>query len=118
MEVFWTGIGSVLNRDPRAVGSSSLWMFLIYGLAGFLEPVCSFIIDYPWFARGLVYMACFFGIEFAAGLFLRQVNACPWDYSGVRLNLLGLIRLDYAPVWFAAGLIFERVYLLMRLKGV
>jgi hypothetical protein len=34
---------------------------------------------------------------------------CPWDYSGRIWNVDGLIRLDFAPFWFAAGLIFERL---------
>ena len=31
------------------------------------------------------------------------------DYSNAPTNINGVIRLDYAPVWMAAGLIFEKI---------
>ena len=34
---------------------------------------------------------------------------CPWDYSQCRANIHGLIRLDFAPLWFAVGLLFEQL---------
>jgi len=34
---------------------------------------------------------------------------CPWDYSNTPLNYRGLIRPDYAPLWFGAGLFFEKI---------
>lgn len=34
---------------------------------------------------------------------------CPWDYSHAKTNIDGVIRLDYAPLWMAAGLLFERI---------
>ena len=34
---------------------------------------------------------------------------CPWDYSRARSNIQGVIRLDYAPVWFLTGLLYERL---------
>ena len=42
------------------------------------------------------------------GWLLRKLGVCPWDYSDAPLNIDGLIRLDYAPAWFAVGLLFER----------
>ena len=40
---------------------------------------------------------------------------CPWDYSGAKTSIKGVIRLDYAPYWMIAGLIFEK--LLTRTSG-
>ena len=34
---------------------------------------------------------------------------CPWDYNNAKTNVDGVIRLDYAPFWLAAGLIFEKI---------
>ena len=31
------------------------------------------------------------------------------DYSDAALNYKGIIRLDYAPVWFIVGLIYEKM---------
>lgn len=33
----------------------------------------------------------------------------PWDYTGRNTNIDGLIRLDFAPLWFATGLLFEQI---------
>src|SRR6218665_2165797 len=56
----------------------------------------------------LAYAAVIFGAEFAAGWMLRKVlGRCPWDYEKRGWNVNGLIRLDYAPFWYVAGLLFE-----------
>ena len=39
LEIMWTGIGSLLRGDLMLSGFSYLWMFPIYGLARFLEPL-------------------------------------------------------------------------------
>ena len=61
--------------------------------------------------RGGVYACCIFAGEYMTGTILRKFEACPWDYSKARLNVNGLIRLDYAPYWFGAGLLFEKILL-------
>lgn len=47
--------------------------------------------------------------EYISGIILKKYDACPWDYSKAKLNYKGVIRLDYAPVWFIAGLLFEKI---------
>ena len=55
------------------------------------------------------YLHCFiFAGEFLSGLFLKKHRICPWDYSRAKFNIKGVIRLDYAPLWFTAGLFFEK----------
>ena len=107
MEIFWTGLGSLLHGDPRLTGRSSLWMFPIYGLAAAIGPVYQILKPLNVIFRGLIYMICIFAVEYATGAFLRSLNLCPWDYSQDAFHINGLIRLDYAPLWFAVGLIFE-----------
>ena len=52
-----------------------------------------------------------FAVEYAAGWALKRVTGrCPWDYSYARSSVHGYIRLDYAPVWFAFGMMLERVH--------
>ncbi len=36
-EIFWTGIGSLLQGDIRLSGFTYIWMFPIYGLTVFLN---------------------------------------------------------------------------------
>ncbi len=117
IEVFWTGLGSLLRGDPMLSGFSYLWMFPIYGMAYFLEPLHDQIRPYPWYVRGLVWVGIILLIEYFAGWLLRSVlGKCPWDYSGAFFGVDGLIRLDFAPAWFIAGLLFERLHdTLMRL---
>jgi hypothetical protein len=85
-------------------------MFFIYGMIVFLEPLFRYIQPLPFALRGLIYMGCIFAGEFLTGSLLKRADICPWDYSGQRFQVAGIIRLDYAPAWFAAGLFFERIY--------
>lgn len=40
---------------------------------------------------------------------LKKAFKCPWDYSKCKYNIKGVIRLDYAPIWFIVGLFYENV---------
>jgi hypothetical protein len=96
----------------RAQGHTTLWMFPIYGSAALLfEPAHDALRAWPWLARGGAWMAGLFAVEAGAGLLLRATTGrCPWDYSYARTNIRGVIRLDYAPLWFAFGLGLERLH--------
>lgn len=95
-------------------GTTSLWMFLIYGSSVFLlEPVHHRIRDWRWPARGLIWVMLIWTIEFVTGFILREfLGITPWYYVG-RFAIDGLVRLDYAPAWFVVGLMFERVHNLL-----
>lgn len=47
--------------------------------------------------------------EYVFGSFLKKRKMCPWDYSNSNFHINGLIRLDYAPVWFLTGLLYEKL---------
>ena len=110
MEILWTGINSLIKRNFKLTSSTSIWMFFIYGAAAFLSPVCDLVSPFPVLLRGGVYVVCIFAAEFVSGSMLKQINVCPWDYSHNKYNINGVIRLDYMPVWFTAGMIFEFVH--------
>ena len=109
MEICWTGIRSMLQGDARLTGQSSLWMFPIYGMAACIGPVSRSLKKIPAVFRGGLYMTGIFAAEFGTGLLLKHYNVCPWDYSPYPLNYKGVIRLDYAPLWFCTGLFFEKI---------
>jgi len=110
IEVFWTGLGSLITGDLKLSGHSSLWMFFIYGSAVFLEGIHDRIEQWPWFIRGIIWMLLIWGIEYISGFLLDALFGIqPWHYTG-SLAINGYIRLDFAPVWFAAGLAFERLH--------
>ena len=56
-----------------------------------------------------IYSVGIFSFEYISGTFLKRHGMCPWDYSHAKTNIDGVIRLDYAPLWMAAGLLFERI---------
>ena len=93
MELFATSLSNYhRSGDRRMMGNTSLWMFPIYGMAAAMAPVGKFLCKRNIVFRGSVYMCMIFAAEYTTGWLLRR---------------LGMIRLDYAPAWFAAGLLFE-----------
>ena len=113
MEVFWTGLGSLINKDYKLRSNTSIWMFFIYGMVVLLEPIYLLISPLPMLIRGMVYALCILAGEYVTGGILKRGNLCPWDYSHIRYNVQGVIRFDYLPAWMVAGLIFERIFVIM-----
>lgn len=109
LEIFWTGMQSFLSGELTMTGKSSLLMFPIYGCAAFIRPIYKKIFILPAFFRGLLYTCGIFTIEYISGSILKYFHMCPWDYSHTPWHYHGIIRLDYAPVWFFTGLLFEKI---------
>jgi len=109
-EVLWTGLHSLLRKNFKLTSQTSIWMFFIYGAAVFFEPVVRAVAGLPMLARGAVYVLCIFTIEYIVGIIMKRLKVCPWDYSNAKLNVHGVIRLDYAPAWLVMGLLFEFVF--------
>lgn len=111
-----------MRHDWRLVGRTSLLMFPIYGCGALLGPIGRGIDKWlnpenvPGARKtdlavrhGMVYMVLIFVAEYASGAWLRSKGMCPWDYTGRSTSISGLIRLDFAPLWFATGLLFEQI---------
>ncbi len=120
MEILFTSVESILARDMRLMARTSLWMFPIYGLGVLLGPISAgidrWIGDYGRLERrdriwrhGMSDMVLIFLAEYVTGTMLKAKGICPWNYSGKLMNIDGVIRLDFAPLWFAAGLLFEQI---------
>src|SRR5690606_33799298 len=94
VEILWTGMGSILRRDPRLTATTYLWMFPIYGGGGYLlERIYPVIAEQPWAVRGLIWMLAIFSIEYATGWLIREaVGQSPWNYTGAPLAVGELIR--------------------------
>lgn len=116
MEIFFTGMNSLLHQDYSLTGHSSVLMFPIYGAAVIFGPLSRRLQGKSFLLRGCIYTICIFLMEFLSGALLQLLQICPWDYSGDPTNIAGLIRLDYAPFWFAASLILERVACLPQIR--
>lgn len=110
MEIIWTSLGSLLQGDTKLEGYTNLWMFLIYGSAVLLEPIHDTIKGWRWPIRGLLWLIIIWGMEYTSGFILKNtLGILPWMYEGP-FAIDGLVRLDFAPAWFIAGLIFEQVH--------
>ena len=110
LEVTYTGLDSLLRGDFSMAGKTFLVMLPIYGLAVALEPFHRALISYPWWLRGLTYLALIWAIEYSSGSILQfLLGSCPWHYRD-SLNINGFITLKMAPEWFCAGLGFEYVH--------
>ena len=109
MEVLWTGCASIMSRDPKLTCKTSMWMFPIYGMAAVFSPMHKHMQDKNILYRGSIYTICIFAAEYFTGTILKKCKLCPWDYSSRPANINGLINLSYTPLWFLAGLIFEKL---------
>jgi len=110
LEVFFTGAcAAIFERDPSATGHTYLWMLPIYGAAMLgLEQLSMALGGMPALGRAAVYVAAIYAVELSAGWLLKaSLGRCPWDYGARGLSVKGLIRLDYAPAWYAAALLFD-----------
>lgn len=108
IEVLWTGLHSLASHDPKLMGTSSLRMFPIYGMASMIGPLSAHLKRFGAVTRGLVYMLGIYAVEYSAGTYLKKRGCCPWDYSDSPYHVNGVIRLDYAPLWFLTGLFYEK----------
>lgn len=111
LEILFTSFHSFHEKDFTLTGHTSIWMFPIYGLACFITPIYRMLAKRSFFLRGCIYTLLIFLCEFCCGLTLKRHRLCPWDYSRAKLSIRGVIRLDYAPIWFFVGLLYEKFLL-------
>lgn len=109
LEIIFTSLHAFRKRDLRLSGTTSIWMFPIYGLMAFFSPICRLLKNRSVWFRGFVYTVLIFCGEFLTGVWLNRRRLCPWNYERARWNLGKVIRLDYAPFWFLTGLLYERL---------
>jgi uncharacterized membrane protein len=106
LEIIFTGI---TRHEKSLKCETSLLMFPIYGLASLIAPLGRLLKNRSVMFRGSCYTCVIFLTEYVTGKFLRLFGRCPWDYSNAPLNIDGVIRLDYAPLWFGTGLLYEKL---------
>ena len=119
MEVVFTAASDFTKtRSNRLMGYSYIWMLPIYGLVPlFMRVLYPRLEDVLLPFRIVLYTVLLLIMEYATGWTLRKLTGdCPWEpgYRGKRWAIDGLVRLDYAPGWALACLIFERLYLALR----
>lgn len=113
-EVVFTALYNYFEkRDKRLKGHTYLWMLpiyaLVYPLHRLVYPKLSKVNS---FFRYLVYVGMIYGVEFVSGKLLRKLTGhAPWEkyYKGKKFSVDNLIRLDYAPAWYVATMIFDKI---------
>lgn len=109
LEISFTALNSLRKREMTLMGQTSLWMFPIYGSACLLNPVFKLLKSFSPAVRGSIYALLIFTGEYLTGRFLCKRKLCPWNYERSRWHIQKVVRLDYFPNWFLAGLLFERL---------
>lgn len=119
LEVVFTALTELRDaKDWRLMGYTYIWMIPIYALI--YPALCVLyprVAGWPFYMRGVLYVGLIYGVEYISGWLIRRaVGKCPWEdgYHRARWGVHGLIRLDFAPAWFAASLLFESVFRLLR----
>ena len=121
-EVTYTAMWELLlNFNFKMPGNSHIWALFIYGLSTLvIEQVHPLLRDewkLPLVARGLLYTIWTFFWEFSTGYCLRLFDACAWDYEPwFDYHVMGLITLEYFPLWFCASLFAEKVLIHYTLR--
>lgn len=111
IEIIWTAFNGIKSDNNKFVGHTSIIMFPIYGLASIIKPISTRLKNrnIPVLVRGVVYTIGIFTVELITGSILKKNNNCPWDYSDKKYNINGVVRIDYAPLWFIVGIFFEKI---------
>ncbi|XP_076315507.1 transmembrane protein 229B-like [Tachypleus tridentatus] len=101
----------IVNANWKFPGCTSVWSLFIYSFCGYaIEQMYLRLKDrVPILLRGLIYLIFTYSWEFSTGYILRYFNACPWDYTPFDFDVVGLITLEYAPLWYVATLIQEQL---------
>lgn len=109
LEILFTSLHSLQRREMDLRGTTSLWMFPIYGMGAIIAPLYRLLHRQSMFVRGCLYTLLIFTVEFTSGRYLTRKDSCPWNYRRSSWNICEVIRLDYAPFWFLTGLLFEHL---------
>lgn len=92
---------SPFTRNKRAVGYTFLWMIPCYAMIVVIEPLSTALHAWPLWLRGFIYLPLMWLGEFGTGWIIRSISGlCPWNYSYTRFSVKGLIRWDFAPIWY------------------
>jgi uncharacterized membrane protein len=108
----------VVNLNWKFPGNTSVWSLFIYGLSTLMIERLYLLLDgrTPLLLRAVIYTVWTYCWEFSTGYILRHFNACPWDYTPFEGDFMGLVTLEYAPLWFIGGIIAEKIVIKNTLK--
>ncbi|XP_074658506.1 transmembrane protein 229B-like [Tubulanus polymorphus] len=109
----------VVNINWKLPGNTSVWSFPMYGLSVlFIEQLYMQLKPrgVPLLLRALIYLVWTYSYEFTTGYILRHFDACPWDYTPFDGDFMGLVTLEYAPLWYIGSILSEKFLIHYTLK--
>lgn len=112
-EIIFTGMWQfIFHRDWTLMGNTSILIMPIYGVSGLVCEQLHLFCNrkgFPVIIRGCVYLIWTYFWEFSTGFFLKQFDMCPWDYSHYDGDFMGIVTLEYLPLWYMLGLIVDGI---------
>ena len=121
-EVVFTAFMNLINQTPLCgkpsvalAGMSYVWMLFIYGLIPIIGHYSyDKVKKHNVILRLIIYVTLIYIVEFISGFLLQKITgSCPWHYE-TGWQVMGLIRLDFFPVWALFCWIVERLYVFMN----
>jgi len=110
IEVFFTGVASLIQKDWDGTAKTYLWMFPIYGVTAlFLEGISNGL-DWPFYLKAFVLVPVIYGTEALSGWTIKKITGrIPWHYPESAWSPAGLINLKYAPFWLLLAMAFDPI---------
>lgn len=119
--VFTAATNRTQSSGWRLRGYTYVWMAPIYmAVYPGLCLVYPLVKTWGFVWRGTLYAGLILAAEWTSGWLLRlALGQAPWqaDYREKRFAVHEVMRLDYAPAWFCAALLYERVFRVLRGLG-
>lgn len=110
IEVFFTGINSLIRKHWHATGKTYLWMLLVYGITALVLEYVSEHLPWPFYIKAFVYVPIIYLAEGLSGWILKKITGrIPWDYGSSQWTPMGLISFKYAPFWLLLAMAFDPI---------
>jgi uncharacterized membrane protein len=115
IEVFFTGVWSLFQKNWKATSQTYLYMLPIYGATALALEGVSEALPWPFYLKALLYVPIIYGIEALSGWLLKKwIGVIPWDYGRARHTPMGLINLKYVGFWLILATAFDPLSLYLR----
>jgi len=94
IEIWFTGLWSLVHRHWKLTSSSYLWMFPFYSVGGLFLDAVRQGLSWPWWLKAFVYVPLIYGLEALSGWTISVITSqlqkwfggsgggeIPWQYK-------------------------------------
>lgn len=115
IEVFFTGISSLIRKHWDATCKTYLWMGPIYGVTALILEAVSDAITWPFYLKAFIYVPIIYGAEGLSAWVLKSIiGRVPWDYGLSHWTPMGFVNFSYLPFWLILALGFDAIAEIIR----